>query len=102
MVDRESRQIAERKQELLEQCLRIARSAANRIEDNIDKFPVGQLIPAYSVAADEILRFYRPIRSTRIERNLHFHLQSHDIAREFNEMLAQDFHAAHGLTSKRR
>jgi hypothetical protein len=39
VVERESRQIAERKQELLDQSLRIARRAANKIEEKLDGAP---------------------------------------------------------------
>jgi hypothetical protein len=87
VVERESRQIAERKQELLEQSLRIARRAANRIEDNIDKLPVGQLIPAYGVAVDKIAALSSDTL-TQTQQHLHWHLQSNDIARQFNELLA--------------
>lgn len=74
VVKRESRQIAARKQELLEQSLRIARRAANRIEDNIDKLPVGQLIPAYGVAVDKIAALSSdPL--TQTQQNLHLHLE---------------------------
>jgi hypothetical protein len=84
VVERESRQIAERKQELLEQSLRIARRAANRIEDNIDKLPVGQLIPAFGVAVDKIAA----LSSDNLpQQNLHLHLQSVDIAGTFNSFL---------------
>ena len=98
VVKRESRQIAERKQELLEQSLRIARRAANRIEDNIDKLPVGQLIPAYGVAVDKIAVLSSDSLA-QTQQNLHVHLQSVDVARQFNEMLSQ-LYAAHGLKSK--
>ena len=85
VVERESRQIAERKQELLEQSLRIARRAANRIEDNIEKLPVGQLIPAFGVAVDKIAA----LSSDNLpQQNLHLHLQSVDIAGQFNDFLA--------------
>jgi hypothetical protein len=84
VVERESRQIAVRKQELLEQSLRIARRAANRIEDNIEKLPVGQLIPAYGVAMDKIA----VLSSDQLpQQNLHLHLQSQDIAGTFNSLL---------------
>jgi hypothetical protein len=84
VVERESRQIAERKQELLEQTLRIARRAANRIEDNIDKLPVGLLIPAFGVSVDKIAA----LSSDNLpQQNLHLHLQSVDIAGTFNSFL---------------
>jgi len=89
VVERESRQIAERKQELLEQSLRIARRAANRIEDNIDKLPVGQLIPAFGVSVDKIAA----LSSDNLpQQNLHLHLQSVDIAGTFNSFL-HELHA---------
>jgi hypothetical protein len=86
VVERESRQIATRKQELLEQSIRIARRAANRIEDNIEKLPVGQLIPAYGVAVDKIAVLADPLTQTSQE-HLHLHLQSQDIAGTFNSFL---------------
>jgi hypothetical protein len=85
VVERESRQIAVRKQELLEQSLRIARRAANRIEDNIEKLPVGQLIPAFGVAVDKIAVLADPL--TQTSQHLHLHLQSQDIAGTFNSLL---------------
>jgi hypothetical protein len=84
VVERESRQIAVRKQELLEQSIRIARRAANRIEDNIEKLPVGQLIPAYGVAVDKIAA----LSSDNLpQQNLHLHLESVDVAGTFNSLL---------------
>ena len=86
VVERESRQIAVRKQELLEQSLRIARRAANRIEDNIDKLPVGQLIPAFGVSVDKIA-VLSPDSLTQTNQHLHLYLQPRDVAGEFNSLL---------------
>jgi hypothetical protein len=86
VVERESRQIAERKQELLEQSLRIARRAANRIEDNIEKLPVGQLIPAFGVAVDKIAVLTDPLTQTS-QQHLHLYLQPRDVTGEFNSLL---------------
>jgi hypothetical protein len=92
VVERESRQIAERKRELLEQSLRIARRAANRIEDNIDKLPVGLLIPAFGVSVDKIAA----LSSDNLpQQNLHLYLQPRDVAGEFNSLL-------HSLQEKAR
>jgi hypothetical protein len=88
VVERESRQIAERKQELLEQSLRIARRAANQIEAKInDKARLSQLVPVYGVAVDKIAALSSDTL-TQSQQHLHWHLESHDVAREFNELLA--------------
>ena len=54
IIQRESRDIAERKQELLDQSLRIARRAANRIEDTIDEANLSQANFVYGTATDKI------------------------------------------------
>ena len=98
VVERESRQIAERKQELLEQSLRIARRAANQIEAKInDKARLSELVPVFGVAVDKIAALSSDTL-TQTQQNLHLHLQSYDVARGFNEFLAQ-LRAERGLTS---
>jgi hypothetical protein len=87
VVERESRQIAERKQELLEQSLRIARRAANRIEDNIDKLPVQSLIPAFGVAVDKVASLSADPLTQANQQHLHLQIQSIDLMSAFNNYL---------------
>ncbi len=54
IIQRESRDIAERKQELLVQSLRIARRAANRIEEQLDEANLSQANFVYGTATDKI------------------------------------------------
>jgi hypothetical protein len=102
VVERESRQITERKQELLEQSLRIARRAANEIEAKInDKARLSELVPVYGVAVDKIAALSSDTL-TQSQQHLHWHLESHDVAREFNELLAgsvKQVMAAKGLNA---
>ena len=94
IIQRESRTIQQRKQELLDQSLRIARRAANEIERKInDKATLNQLVPVYGCSIDKIaaLSSHDPIPS----HHLHLHLQAQDIAGTFNSFL-------HSLQAKAR
>jgi hypothetical protein len=87
VVERESRQIAERKQELLEQSLRIARRAANEIEAKIGpNARLSELVPVYGVAVDKIAALSSDTLNQN-QQHLHLHLRSNDIARQFNALL---------------
>ena len=95
VVERESRQIAVRKQELLDQSLRIARRAANQIEAKIDdKATLSQLVPVYGCAIDKValLSAADPFAPSQ---HIHMHLQPNDVAGKFNAML-------HALEEKAR
>ena len=88
VVERESRQIAVRKQELLDQSLRIARRAANQIEAKInDKATLSQLVPVYGCAIDKValLSAADPFAPSQ---HIHMHLQPVDVVGRFNRLLA--------------
>src|SRR5437660_494912 len=75
VVERESRQIAERKQEPLEQSLRIARRAANEIEAKIGpRARLSELVPVYGVAVDKIAALSSDMLNQN-QQHLHLHLQ---------------------------
>ena len=95
IIQRESRTIQQRKQELLEQSLRIARRAANQIEAKInDKATLSQLVPVYGCAIDKValLSAADPFAPSQ---HIHMHLQPNDVAGKFNAML-------HALEEKAR
>src|SRR5713101_5026902 len=75
IIQRESRDIAERKQELLDQSLRIARRAANRIEDTIDEANLSQANFVYGTATDKIGQLSGD--PALIIRHEHQHLHAH-------------------------
>ena len=86
IIQRESRTIQQRKQELLDQSLRIARRAANEIERKInDKATLNQLVPVYGCSIDKIAALSPP--DLNLQQNLHVHLESRDVAGEFNSLL---------------
>ena len=94
IIQRESRTIQQRKQELLDQSLRIARRAANEIERKInDKTTLNQLVPVYGCSIDKIAALSPP--DFHLQQNLHVHLESRDVAGEFNSLL-------HSLQEKAR
>ena len=76
IIERESRDIAERKQELLDQSLRIARRAANRIEDTIDEANLSQANFVYGTATDKIGQLSGD--PALIIRHEHAHLHAHE------------------------
>ncbi len=87
VVERESRQIAERKQELLDQSLRIARRAANKIEEKLDGAPLNQLIPAFGVAIDKVASLSADPLTQANQQHVHLHLQPVNLIAEFNKMV---------------
>ena len=89
IIQRESRTIQQRKQELLDQSLRIARRAANAIERSItDKAPLSALVPVFGVAVDKVnlLSAADPIAS--VQQHLDLHLQRNDVTGNFDRLLA--------------
>jgi hypothetical protein len=89
IIQRESRTIQQRKQELLDQSLRIARRAANQIEAKInDKATLSQLVPVYGCATDKValLSAADPFSPSQ---HLHLHLQPNDVTSNFNKLLAR-------------
>ena len=89
VVERESRQIAERKQELLDQSLRIARRAANEIEEKLDGAPLNQLIPAFGVAVDKVASLSADPLTQANQQHFHLHLEPVDLIAEFNKMVSR-------------
>jgi hypothetical protein len=88
VVERESRQIAVRKQELLDQSLRIARRAANQIEAKInDKARLAELVPVYGVAVDKVNLLSAADPLAGVQQHLHLHLQPNDVTGKFNALL---------------
>ena len=87
VVERETRQIAQRKQELLDQSLRIARRAANKIEEKLDGAPLNQLIPAFGVAIDKVAALSADPLTQANQQHLHLHLQAVDLIGSFNNYL---------------
>src|SRR6266851_2835482 len=75
IIQRESRDIAERKQELLDQSLRIARRAADRIEDQLDEANLSQANFVYGTATDKIGQLSGD--PALIIRHEHQHLHAH-------------------------
>ena len=76
IIQRESRDIADRKQELLDQSLRIARRAANRIEDTIDEANLSQANFIYGTATDKIGQLSGD--PALIIRHEHLHAHAHE------------------------
>ena len=97
VVERETRQITERKQELLDQSLRIARRAANKIEEKLDGAPLNQLIPAFGVAIDKVAALSADPLTQANQQHLHLHLQSIDLISAFNNYL-DNLPASHSAT----
>jgi hypothetical protein len=96
VVERESRQIAVRKQELLDQSLRIARRAANQIEAKInDKARLSALVPVFGVAVDKVNLLSAADPLSGVQQHLHLHLQPNDVTSNFNKLL-------HALEDKAR
>src|SRR5439155_17432779 len=75
VVKRESREIAERKQELLDQSLRLAKRAADRIEDQLDDSNLNQANAIYGTAMDKIAILSSD--PALIIRHEHQHLHAH-------------------------
>src|SRR4029450_11259173 len=90
VVERESRQIAVRKQELLDQSLRIARRAANQIEAKInDKARLSALVPVFGVAVDKVNLLSAADPLSGVQQHLHLYLQPNDVTSNFNQLLAR-------------
>src|SRR4029453_14211655 len=88
--ERESRQIAVRKQELLDQSLRIARRAANQIEAKInDKARFSPSPPAFGFAIYKIKLLSAADPLSGVQQHLHLHLQPNDVTSNFNKLLAR-------------
>src|SRR4029450_4395158 len=90
IIQRESRTIQQRKQELLDQSLRIARRAANEIEAKInDKASLSALVPVFGVAVDKVNLLSAADPLSGVQQHLHLHLQPNDVTSNFNQLLAR-------------
>ena len=89
IAEQEWQQVAARKQRLAAQWEQIATKAVDQLNDHLDssKLPPNSLVPIAGVATDKLLSLSGDPAFTQIQQNLHLHLQSHDIVREFNEFL---------------
>ena len=86
---REAVPIAARKQTLMVQAARIAKLAADRVEDQIDNATLQQAVVTFGVMTDKVVALSGDPALTQTQQNLHLHLQSVDVARQFNELLAK-------------
>src|SRR4029450_3138273 len=88
IIQRESRTIQQRKQELLDQSLRIARRAANEIEAKInDRASLSALVPVFGVAVDKVNLLSAADPLSGVQQHLHLHLQPNDVTSNFNKLL---------------
>src|SRR5437867_5149263 len=92
VVKRESREIAERKQELLDQSIRVAKRALDRVEDQLDDANLSQANFVYGTSTDKIaLLSGDPALIIRHEHQ-HLHARAHHFqaitAENWREILA--------------
>jgi len=76
VVKRESREIAERKQELLDQSIRVAKRALDRVEDQLDDANLSQANFVYGTSTDKIALLSGD--PALIIRHEHAHLHAHE------------------------
>jgi hypothetical protein len=87
VAEQEWQQVEARKERLAAQAERNALMAGEQIAEALQKrkYPPSALVPVYGVSVDKAL----VLRGDgSIQPNLHLHLQSIDIAGQFNELLA--------------
>jgi hypothetical protein len=87
IIERESALIAQRKQILAEKWLRIANRAADRTEDELDTMPIGQVPAVAGIATDKLIALTSDPIQQQTNPHLHVHLQSVDIATQYNTLL---------------
>ena len=76
VVERESREIAERKQELLDQSIRVAKRALDRVEDQLDDANLSQANFVYGTSTDKIALLSGD--PALIIRHEHLHAHKHE------------------------
>jgi hypothetical protein len=97
IAEQEWQQVAARKARLAAQWEQVATKAVDQLNDHLDAstLPPNALVPIAGVATDKLVALSGDPALTQSQQHLHLHLQSNDIARQFNELLA-----LRGLTSK--
>jgi len=88
IAEQEWQQVEARKERLAAQAERNALMAGEQIADALEqrKYPPSALVPVYGVSLDKALALRG---DGPIQPHLYLHLQSRDIAREFNAFLAE-------------
>jgi hypothetical protein len=86
--EREAVAIAERKQGLMSIFANIAEISAERMEELAGQASLRDAGITSGIATDKLLALSSDPALTQSQNHLHLHLQSHDIAREFNELMA--------------
>jgi hypothetical protein len=92
---REAVAIAERKQRLMLIFANVAELSAERMEELAGEASLRDAGITSGIATDKLLALSGDASLTQTQQHLHLHLQSNDIARQFNELLE-----LRGLTSK--
>lgn len=89
VAEQEWQQVEARKERLAAQAERNALMAGEQIAEALQKrkYPPSALVPVYGVSVDKAL-VLRGDGSIQPNLHLHLHLQSIDIAGQFNELLA--------------
>ena len=79
-----------RKARLAAQWEQAATEAVDQLNDHLDAstLPPNALVPVAGVATDKLLALSGDPALTQTQQNLHLHLQSYDVARQFNARCA--------------
>jgi hypothetical protein len=86
--EREAVAIAERKQRLMLIFANVAELSAERMEELAGKASLWDAGTTAGIATDKLLALSGDPALTQTQQNLHLHLQSYDVAGQFNEFLA--------------
>ena len=89
IAEQEWQQVAARKARLAAQWEQVATKAVDQLNDHLDAstLPPNALVPIAGVATDKLLALSADPALTQSQQHLHLHLQSTDIARQFNDLL---------------
>jgi len=95
IAEQEWQQVAARKGRLAAQWEQVATKAINQLNDHLEASTLtpNALVPIAGVATDKLLALRGDPSLTQIQQNLHLHLQSNDLVRQWNDLL-------HSLQSK--
>jgi hypothetical protein len=86
--EREAVAIAERKQRLMSIFANVAELSAERMEELAGQASLRDAGITSGIATDKLLALSGDPSFTQTQQHLHWHLQSNDVARQFNELLA--------------
>ena len=86
--EREAVAIAERKQRLMSIFANVAEISAERMEELAGQASLRDAGITSGIATDKLLSLSGDPALTQTQQHLHLHLQSNDIARQFNDLLA--------------